>query len=56
MNGRDLIEAGIPPGPGMGVVLDALLEAVLDDPSLNTKPRLLTIARRYYQERVRGTG
>lgn len=56
VNGRDLIEAGIPPGPGMGVVLDALLEAVLDDPSLNTKPRLLTIARRYYQERVRGTG
>ncbi len=54
VGGRDLIDAGIPPGPGMGAVLEALLEAVLDDPSLNTKPQLLDIARRYYRERVRG--
>ena len=52
VNGRDLMEAGIPPGPAMGVVLRELLNAVLDDPTLNTKPRLLEIARRFSAERI----
>ena len=32
---------GLPSGPGVGRVLEQLLEAVLDDPSLNTRERLL---------------
>jgi putative nucleotidyltransferase with HDIG domain len=43
--GSDLIAAGIPAGKRMGVILGQLLEAVLDDPALNTKDALLEIAR-----------
>lgn len=45
VRGDDLIRAGIPAGPVMGALLDRLLEAVLDDPSLNTRERLLQLAR-----------
>ncbi|MFW5683493.1 MAG: CCA tRNA nucleotidyltransferase [Spirochaetota bacterium] len=53
VNGRDLMNAGIPGGPGIGVVLNALLETVLDDPSQNSKERLIEIGTRFYEERVR---
>ena len=53
VNGRDLAEAGIPKGPEMGTVLAELLEAVTDDPDLNTRARLLEIARRFYTTRLR---
>ena len=33
------------PGPRVGAVLDMLIERVLDDPALNTKERLLALAR-----------
>ena len=46
-------EAGIPKGPAMGIVLEFLLEAVLDDPSQNRKDILLNIASNFYKERVR---
>ena len=35
---------GVRPGPQMGALLNRLLGAVLDDPSLNTKDRLLSLA------------
>ena len=38
-------ELGIPPGPEVGRLLSALLEAVIDDPSLNTRERLVGLAR-----------
>lgn len=41
-------EAGIPKGPDMGTVIDHLMETVLDDPSMNTKEKLLTLARSFY--------
>jgi len=44
VSGRDLIQAGIPPGKGLGILLEELLQTVLDDPSCNTKERLLQIA------------
>lgn len=44
INGRDLIEAGIPQGPSLGAVLERLVEKVIDDQSLNTKDRLLELA------------
>ena len=44
VNGRDLIDAGMKPGPDLGRVLNQLLEAVLDDPSLNSRERLLALA------------
>lgn len=44
IDGNDLAALGWPRGPVMGKVLAELLEAVLDDPGLNTRPGLLAIA------------
>ena len=43
-NGNQLVALGLS-GPAVGRLLDALLERVLDDPSLNTRERLLALAR-----------
>ena len=46
VTGDDLVaELGIPPGPLIGRLLAGLLEAVLEDPSLNARGRLLELAR-----------
>jgi hypothetical protein len=46
VNGHDLIrEVGLRPGPDIGRILDALLEAVTTDPSLNEREALLAAAR-----------
>ena len=46
VNGGDLIsELGMPPGPEVGRLLERLLEATLDDPAVNDKARLLSLAR-----------
>jgi tRNA nucleotidyltransferase (CCA-adding enzyme) len=51
VNGDDLCrELGLRPGPAIGALLDRLLEAVLDDPSLNEPPRLLARARSWAAE------
>jgi hypothetical protein len=44
ISGKDLIAAGIAPGKRLGIILRQLLEAVVDDPALNTRDSLLTIA------------
>ena len=41
VTGADLIAAGIRPGPEMGKILQRLLDAVLEDPALNQKEKLL---------------
>lgn len=41
VTGKDLIAVGVKPGPRMGEILQGLLEAVLEDPGLNTRDRLL---------------
>jgi tRNA nucleotidyltransferase (CCA-adding enzyme) len=45
VDGGDLIELGIAEGPELGRLLDSLLAAVVDDPSLNTREQLLERAR-----------
>ncbi len=45
VSGDDLLALGLPAGPALGAVLDRLLAAVLADPSLNRKDRLLELAR-----------
>ena len=42
VNGRDLIQAGVRPGPALGEVLSGMLELVLEEPSRNTKEYLLS--------------
>ncbi|MBO4609569.1 MAG: CCA tRNA nucleotidyltransferase [Lachnospiraceae bacterium] len=47
VGGRDLIAAGMTPGPAMGEILGKLLDRVLEDPSLNDRDKLLSIAKEY---------
>ncbi len=44
VSGKDLMEAGAKPGPGMGDILKKLFDAVLEDPSLNDREVLLKMA------------
>ncbi len=48
VNGDDLAALGIPRTREMGALLSALLDAALEDPSLNTKEKMLEIARAKY--------
>lgn len=41
VSGTDLLTAGVPAGPALGRVLQALLDAVLEAPELNTRTALL---------------
>ncbi|MBQ2289020.1 MAG: CCA tRNA nucleotidyltransferase [Lachnospiraceae bacterium] len=45
VNGRDLIQSGIKPGPLLGAVLEQLVEWVIDDPERNRKELLLEKAQ-----------
>ncbi len=45
IGGRELLALGVKPGPGMGELLNQLMEAVLDDPSKNTEYELTGLAR-----------
>jgi tRNA nucleotidyltransferase (CCA-adding enzyme) len=45
VDGNDLVESGIPAGPGIGATLQALLDIVLDDPARNRRDVLLAAAR-----------
>jgi len=45
VDGADLMELGYPEGPALGQALNALLDAVVDDPNLNTRDELLERAR-----------
>jgi tRNA nucleotidyltransferase/poly(A) polymerase len=46
VTGDDLVaELGIAPGPLIGQLLAALLEAVIDDPALNSRDQLLALAQ-----------
>ncbi|MDR3276752.1 MAG: HD domain-containing protein [Treponema sp.] len=46
VSGRDLMARGIPAGKRLGLILGELLEAVLEDPALNEREKLLEIAGR----------
>ena len=45
ISGRDLIAAGAKPGPEVGQKLRILLEKVIEDPSLNTRKKLLELEK-----------
>ena len=50
VNGRDLIEIGIPPGKQVGAVLDFLMESVLEERAENSREELLRLAREKMDE------
>lgn len=45
VSGSDLIAAGCSPGPALGILLDRLMDAVLADPALNTRDRLMILVQ-----------
>jgi tRNA nucleotidyltransferase (CCA-adding enzyme) len=45
VDGNDLIELGVKPGPRLGRLLHELLDEVVDEPTLNTRDQLLARAR-----------
>ena len=51
VTGKDLIGAGIKPGPQMGEILNTLLEEVLEDPKKNQKAYLLERTLNVYEEK-----
>lgn len=50
IDGKDLQGIGYEPGPRMGVVLNKLLEIVIEDPQLNNKDELLTLAGQFKKD------
>lgn len=51
IDGNDLRATDIPPGPEYGRILDALLDRVIDDPSLNRRETLLEMVRKEWDSR-----
>ena len=45
INGNDLIAAGFEKGKKLGIILNHLLDCVIEDPDMNTKERLLEVAK-----------
>lgn len=45
INGRDLINMGLQPGPQFSQILENLMNAVVEDPALNNRESLLALAR-----------
>ena len=46
VNGRDLMDLGIPAGKELGRILNELLDCVIEDPQMNEKNKLLEIAKK----------
>ena len=55
VSGSDLMaHLKLTPGPIIGILLRQLLEAVLEDPALNQRDRLLTLAGHFHRSRLVG--
>lgn len=46
VNGKDLMEIGIPAGKHLGTILNELFNCVLEDPQMNEKNKLLDVAKK----------
>jgi len=47
INGNDLVKLGHRPGRGIGIILDDILTAVIEDPGLNEKCKLIELIKKY---------
>lgn len=52
INGKDLMNNGIPSGKELGIILNELLETVIEDPSANEKDNLVKIAKNIYASKI----
>lgn len=53
LNGKDLIEIGIPKGKIIGQILNELFETITDSPSMNEKEKLLVLAKNIYEQKYK---
>jgi tRNA nucleotidyltransferase/poly(A) polymerase len=53
VSGKDLMAAGIKPGKYMGIILKELFETVVDDPAMNSREKLLEIAKNINQKYIK---
>lgn len=53
VNGRDLMQEGIPSGKAMGMILNELFETVTESPAMNEKEKLLALAKNIFREKFR---
>lgn len=51
VTGSDLIANGMQPGKEIGIVLEQLLEMVIEEPSCNTKEKLLKLQEKLYNKK-----
>lgn len=51
INGRDLMQEGIPSGKAMGMILNELFETVTESPAMNEKEKLLALAKNIFREK-----
>jgi tRNA nucleotidyltransferase (CCA-adding enzyme) len=47
VNGHDLLAVGVPEGPGLGQMLNQLMDQVLENPSLNDRDTLLALVQQW---------
>ncbi len=52
VNGRDLMQMGIPAGKSLGFILNQLLDMVIENPEDNDREKLLAIAKNIYEENI----
>ncbi len=50
INGSDLIAVGASKGPSLGIILNELLDAVMEDPENNTREKLLNMGKILYKQ------
>ena len=50
VNGRDLMQEGIPSGKAMGMILNELFETVTESPAMNEKEKLLALAKNIFRK------
>ena len=50
VNGRDLMEMGVPSGKMLGQILNELLDCVIEDPAMNSREALLKTAESLFRE------
>lgn len=50
IDGNELLKLGVPEGRGLGETLKRLLQAVMEEPSLNTKERLIEEVKNYEKQ------
>lgn len=54
VGGKDLLELGMKPGPALGGILQRMLERVLEDPEMNTRTCLLSLAETWMRDDRKG--